>query len=52
MYAQLFMLDDTTSILSFIAALLGVLLALSEILAWSRCEVNSISEIFFKPCRS
>lgn len=38
------------NILSIISILLGLLLTISEILGWSKCDANSISQILFTRC--
>lgn len=42
-------LDNDVLIITFIGAVLGILLAISEILALSRCQANGILD-FIKRC--
>lgn len=40
-------MDDPVSILTLVSSILGLLLAISELLAWSACEANAITQIPF-----
>jgi len=40
-------MDDLTSIYNIVSIILGMLLIISELLAWSDCKANAISQLFF-----
>ena len=41
-------MQTETQVLALVSSLLGLLLSISEILAWSKCPWNSISEFLLK----